>query len=106
MFTAFIFSTGIVALAEMGDKTQLLALLLAARYRRPWPIVAGIFAATLFNHALAGAAGAWATTLMQPHVLRWTLGLSFIVMAGWMMTPDRLEDDQRPRERDAGACLA
>ncbi|MGP1517614.1 MAG: TMEM165/GDT1 family protein [Ottowia sp.] len=98
MFTAFIFSTGIVALAEMGDKTQLLALLLVSRYRRPWPIVAGIFAATLFNHALAGAAGAWATTLMQPHVLRWTLGLSFIVMAGWMMTPDRLDDDQRPRE--------
>ena len=68
---AFFVSTGIVALAEMGDKTQLLALILAARFRRPWPIVLGILTATVANHALAGALGAWVTTFMGPDVLRW-----------------------------------
>ncbi len=88
---AFLVSTGIVALAEMGDKTQLLALLLAARFRKPWPIVWGILVATLANHALAGAAGAWVTTLMGPEVLRWLLGGSFIGMAIWMLIPDKLD---------------
>ena len=89
---AFFVSTTIVALAEMGDKTQLLALVLAARFRKPWPIVWGIFVATLANHALAGAAGAWVTTLLGPQVLRWVLGVSFIAMAVWMLIPDKLED--------------
>ncbi|MBI3101035.1 MAG: TMEM165/GDT1 family protein [Burkholderiales bacterium] len=89
---AFLVSTSIVALAEMGDKTQLLALVLAARFRKPWPIVLGILVATLFNHALAGAAGAWVTTLIGPQVLRWVLGVSFIAMAVWMLIPDKLED--------------
>ena len=89
---AFLVSTSIVALAEMGDKTQLLALMLAARFRKPWPIVLGILVATLFNHALAGAAGAWVTTLIGPQVLRWVLGVSFIAMAVWMLIPDKLED--------------
>ena len=89
---AFLVSTGIVALAEMGDKTQLLALLLAARFRKPWPIVAGIFVATVANHALAGAAGAWVTTVMGPDVLRWVLGVSFIAMAAWMLIPDKADD--------------
>ena len=89
---AFLVSTSIVALAEMGDKTQLLALVLAARFRKPWPIVLGIFVATLLNHALAGAAGAWVTTWLGPQVLRWVLGVSFIAMAVWMMVPDKLED--------------
>ncbi|NCU67902.1 TMEM165/GDT1 family protein [Acidovorax sp. 210-6] len=89
---AFLVSTSIVALAEMGDKTQLLALVLAARFRKPWPIVWGIFVATVFNHALAGAAGAWITTLIGPQVLRWVLGVSFIAMAVWMLIPDKLED--------------
>ena len=89
---AFLVSTSIVALAEMGDKTQLLALVLAARFRKPWPIVWGIFVATVFNHALAGAAGAWITTLIGPQMLRWVLGLSFIAMAVWMLIPDKLED--------------
>jgi putative Ca2+/H+ antiporter (TMEM165/GDT1 family) len=89
---AFLVSTSIVALAEMGDKTQLLALVLAARFRKPWPIVWGIFVATVVNHALAGAAGAWITTMIGPQVLRWVLGVSFIAMAVWMLIPDKLED--------------
>ena len=90
---AFFISTAIVALAEMGDKTQLLALVLAARFRKPWPIVAGIFVATVLNHALAGAAGAWVTTWLGPQLLRWVLGLSFIAMAAWMLIPDKLDDE-------------
>jgi putative Ca2+/H+ antiporter (TMEM165/GDT1 family) len=91
---AFLVSSGIVALAEMGDKTQLLALVLAARFRKPWPIVAGIFVATLANHALAGALGAWLTTLVGPQTLRYILGASFLAMALWMLIPDRLESDE------------
>lgn len=90
---AFLLSTGIVALAEMGDKTQLLSLLLAAKFRRPWPIVAGILVATLANHALAGAVGSWVTQFMGPQALRWVLGGSFIAMAVWMLIPDKLDDD-------------
>lgn len=90
---AFLVSTGIVALAEMGDKTQLLALILAARFRQPWPIVWGIFVATVANHALAGAAGAWVTTVLGPDMLRWVLGGSFIAMAVWMLIPDAMDDD-------------
>ena len=91
---AFLISTGIVALAEMGDKTQLLSLVLAARFRKPWPIVLGILVATLANHALAGAVGSWVTTVLGPDVLRWVLGLSFIAMAVWMLIPDKLDDDE------------
>ena len=91
---AFLVSTGIVALAEMGDKTQLLSLVLAARFRKPWPIVLGIFAATLVNHALAGALGSWVTGLLGPDVLRWVLGGSFIAMALWMLVPDKLDEDE------------
>jgi putative Ca2+/H+ antiporter (TMEM165/GDT1 family) len=97
---AFLVSTGIVALAEMGDKTQLLALILAARFKKPWPIVAGILVATLANHALAGAAGAWVTTLIGPQMLRWILGASFLAMAAWMLVPDKIdadEDEKPPR---------
>ena len=91
---AFLLSTGIVALAEMGDKTQLLSLVLAARFRKPWPIVLGILVATLANHALAGAVGSWVTTLLGPTALRWVLGLSFIAMAVWMLIPDQLDDEE------------
>ena len=90
---AFLISTALVALAEMGDKTQLLSLVLAAKFRKPVPIVLGIFVATIVNHALAGAVGAWITTLLGPDVLRWILGISFILMAGWMLIPDKLDDD-------------
>ena len=89
---AFLLSTGIVALAEMGDKTQLLSLVLAARFRKPWPIVLGILAATLFNHALAGAIGSWVTGALGPDRLRWVLGGSFIAMALWMLVPDKLDE--------------
>ena len=91
---AFLVSTGIVTLAEMGDKTQLLALVLAARFRQPWPIVFGIFIATLANHAMAGALGAWVTTQLTPQMLRWILGASFLLMAVWMLIPDKLEGDK------------
>ena len=91
---AFFVSTGIVALAEMGDKTQLLSLVLAARFRKPWPIVLGILVATLANHGLAGALGSWVTTMMGPDVLRWVLGASFIAMAVWMLIPDKLDDEE------------
>ena len=95
---AFLISTGIVALAEIGDKTQLLALLLAARFKKPWPIVSGILIATVLNHAMAGALGAWITTVISPQVLRWALGASFIAMAVWMLIPDKLDDgaDKQP----------
>ncbi len=91
---AFLVSTGIVALAEMGDKTQLLTLVLAARFRKPWPIVLGILIATLANHGLAGAVGSWVTTVLGPDVLRWLLGSSFIAMAAWMLIPDTIDDDE------------
>ena len=91
---AFLVSTGIVALAEMGDKTQLLALILAARFRKPWPIVLGIFVATIAKHAMAGAVGAWVTTMLGPDALRWVLGGSFIAMAVWMLIPDSVDDDE------------
>jgi Ca2+/H+ antiporter, TMEM165/GDT1 family len=90
---AFLISTGIVALAEMGDKTQLLSLVLAARFRKPWPIVWGILVATLANHALAGGLGAWVTQFMGPAAMRWVLGVSFLAMAAWMLVPDKLDDD-------------
>jgi len=93
---AFLVSTGIVALAEIGDKTQLLALILAARFRKPMPIIAGILVATLCNHAFAGALGAWITTLMPPGVLRWVLGLSFLGMAVWTLIPDKFDEDEAP----------
>ena len=90
---AFFVSTGIVALAEMGDKTQLLALVLAARFRKPWPIVWGILVATMANHAMAGALGAWVTTVLRPQTVRWMLSVSFIAMAVWMLTPDKQGDE-------------
>ena len=89
---AFAVSTGVVALGEMGDKTQLLALLLAARFQAPRPIIAGIIVATLLNHALAAALGAWLTQLVDPQWLRWSLGLSFIAVALWMLVPDKVDD--------------
>lgn len=88
MIEALLVSTGVVALAEIGDKTQLLALVLAARYREPLPIVFAIFVATLANHALAGALGGWLATTVSPRALRWILGVSFIAMAGWLLIPD------------------
>lgn len=90
---AFLISTSIVALAEMGDKTQLLSLVLAARFRKPVPIVLGILAATIVNHALAGAVGAWITRYLGESALHWILGISFIVMAIWILIPDKIDED-------------
>lgn len=92
-------SGGVVALGEMGDKTQLLALLLAARLRRPWPIVAGIFVATLFNHALAAAMGSAIAHWLDPRWMRWLLGASFLAVAAWMLVPDKADGDDVPGTR-------
>ena len=91
---AFLISTGVVALAEIGDKTQLLAFLLAARFRKPLPIVAGILLATLVNHGLAGALGAWIMSTVGAEIMRWVLGVSFIAMAAWTLIPDEIEEDE------------
>lgn len=90
---AFLVSTGIVALAEIGDKTQLLAFVLAAKFRRPLPIIAAIFVATVANHAFAAAIGTWITGLLGPDTLRWVLGASFLAMAVWTLVPDKLDDE-------------
>ena len=87
-------SAGVVALAEIGDKTQLLAFILAARFKKPVPIILGILCATIVNHGLAGALGAWITSAVSPEVMRWVLGASFIGMAVWTMIPDKIEEEE------------
>ena len=99
---SFLVSTGIVALAEIGDKTQLLAFILAAKFRKPVPIVLGILVATIANHACAGALGAWVTTLLAPETLRWVLGLSFLGMAVWTLIPDKIEEEEGQVARRLG----
>ncbi|WP_249040898.1 TMEM165/GDT1 family protein [Marilutibacter maris] len=94
-------STGTVALAEIGDKTQLLALMLAARFRRPWPIVAGILVATLLNHALAGWIGTLAASWLRPDILQWIVAASFFAVALWTLKPDKLDDGESLPARGA-----
>jgi Ca2+/H+ antiporter, TMEM165/GDT1 family len=89
---AFLISTGIVALAEVGDKTQLLAFILAAKFRKPVPIIVGILVATVANHAFAGALGSWITSVVSPGAMRWILGLSFLAMAAWTLVPDKFDE--------------
>ena len=91
---ALLVSTGVIALAEIGDKTQLLAFILAARFKKPLPIIAGILAATLLNHGLAGLLGAWITTVVSPDVMRWVLGGSFLGMAIWTLIPDKIDEEE------------
>ncbi len=91
---SLLISTSVVALAEMGDKTQLLAFILAARFKKPVPIILGILCATLVNHGLAGALGAWITSHLSPDVMRWILGLSFIGMSIWTLIPDKIEEEE------------
>lgn len=93
LLEAFLVSTGVVALGEMGDKTQLLAIVLAAAFRKPVPIILGIFVATIVNHAAAGAVGGWVAQALGPDILRWVIGLSFLAMAGWMLIPDKIDDE-------------
>ena len=90
------FRSRVVAVGELGDKTQLLALVLAARYPRPWPIVAGIFVATLLNHTIAGWVGAWVRSAVPEHILRWLLAISFFAVAAWALKPDKLDEDAKP----------
>lgn len=89
----FLISTSIVALAEMGDKTQLLALLLSARFRKPIPILIAILLATLINHGISAVLGQWITTVLSPEILVWVLAVGFIGMAFWMLIPDKLDDE-------------
>src|SRR4029453_2770378 len=93
MLEALLVSTAVVALGELGDKTQLLALVLAARYGKPWPIIAGIFIATLANHAIAGWIGNWVRGVLPADVLRWLLALSFFAVAAWALKPAKLGED-------------
>jgi putative Ca2+/H+ antiporter (TMEM165/GDT1 family) len=103
---SFFASTGAVALAEIGDKTQLLALLLASRYRKPLPIACGILIATLLNHGLAAWGGTLLAGLLHGPWLRWIVGLSFIAMAAWTLVPDRLEAQEQSRSDRYGPFLA
>lgn len=98
-------STGIVALAEIGDKTQLLALLLAARFRKPWPIIWGIVLATVANHFAAGALGMWVSTFFSEATLSWILAACFIAMAGWTLIPDEVDDDEASKFASFGPFL-
>ncbi len=96
MLEAFLVSTLVVAIGEIGDKTQLLALILAARFRRPVPIILGILVATLLNHALAGLLGGWIREAVSPEALRWGLGVSFLAIAAWALKPDKLDEEPAP----------
>ena len=96
---AFFISTLVVAVSEIGDKTQLLALLLAARFQRPVPIILGILCATIVNHAIAGAVGEWVRSAVSPELLRWGLGISFLAIAAWALVPDKIEKDPTPQGR-------
>lgn len=91
---AFLVSTGVIALAEIGDKTQILSLILAARYRKPLPIILGVFTATLANHAVAGGIGTWLGQVLDPSLLNWMVVASFILMAGWILLPDKFDEEQ------------
>ena len=103
---AFLTSVAVVALAEIGDKTQLLAVVLAARFGRPLPIIAGIFVATLANHFLAALAGAQVASLLEGAWFQYLVGLSFIAMAAWTLVPDKLDDDDSPAVDGRGAFIA
>jgi putative Ca2+/H+ antiporter (TMEM165/GDT1 family) len=95
----FLISTGVVTLAEIGDKTQLLAMVLAAKYRKPVPIILGILVATLLNHAVAGAVGAWVAAAVGPDLMRWILGASFVAMGLWILVPDKLDETEESGPR-------
>lgn len=105
MLDSLLVPTGIVALAEIGDKTQLLALILAARFRKPWPIIAGIVVATLANHAAAGAVGAWVSGFFSDVVLHWILAVSFAATALWTLVPDKIDEDETTTARSFGPFL-
>jgi putative Ca2+/H+ antiporter (TMEM165/GDT1 family) len=105
MLESLFVPTLIVALAEIGDKTQLLALLLAARFRKPWPIIWGIVVATLANHFAAGAVGNWVAGFFSPATLSWILAASFVAVAAWTLVPDKLDDDEASGLKKYGPFL-
>jgi putative Ca2+/H+ antiporter (TMEM165/GDT1 family) len=100
MLEALLVSTLVVAVGELGDKTQLLTLVLAARYRKPWPIIAGILVATLANHTVAAWIGQWVRDTVSPDVLRWALALSFFAVAAWALKPDQFDEADAPPVSD------
>jgi putative Ca2+/H+ antiporter (TMEM165/GDT1 family) len=102
---AMLVSAGLVALAEIGDKTQLLAIVLAARFRRPWPILAGILTATIANHLLAATVGALAGDFLKGPWVKWVLGVAFIAFAAWTLVPDKMDDDEAVKERGGGSIF-
>jgi Ca2+/H+ antiporter, TMEM165/GDT1 family len=103
---SFLVSAAVVAVAEIGDKTQLLALVLAAKFRKPIPIILGILVATLANHAAAAAIGTWLSRVIGPDVMRWLLGMSFIAMGIWMLIPDKPDlDEGKPSTKDGWGVL-
>jgi putative Ca2+/H+ antiporter (TMEM165/GDT1 family) len=102
---ALLVSTGLVALAEIGDKTMLLAIVLAARWRKPWPIIAGILVATLLNHALASSVGVLAARYLDGPWMRYVIGVAFLAFAAWALIPDRFEDDEAPKDITGGSVL-
>lgn len=102
---AFLVSTGLVAIAEIGDKTMLLAIVLAARFRKPWPILAGILVATLLNHGLAATVGAVAGHFLEGPWMKWVLGLLFIAFGAWALIPDRFDGDEAPATVKAGSVF-
>ena len=105
MLESLLIPTAIVALAEIGDKTQLLALLLAARFRQPWPIIWGIVVATLANHFAAGALGSWVASLFSAATLAWVLAACFAAVALWTLIPDKLDDEDSPALNRYGPFL-
>ncbi|MGZ5909699.1 MAG: TMEM165/GDT1 family protein [Reyranella sp.] len=102
----FLTSAGVVAISEIGDKTQLLALILAVRFRKPIPIILGILVATLANHAAAALAGEWISSAVDPTTLRWILGILFLGMAGWALIPDKIDEPEHQRAYAGGAFIA
>lgn len=106
LVSPFLISLGAVALAEIGDKTQLLSLVFAAKFRKPWPICAGILVASLLSHAIAAEAGAWLAHWMTPDVQRWLIGLSFLAVAAWALLPEKAEPVDAPPRRGHGVFVA
>ena len=102
---AYLISAGLVALAEIGDRTQILSILLAARYRKPLPILAGILVATIANHLAAAALGSVASGLLHGPWMKWALGASFILFAGWTLVPDKLDEDEAPKDIGHGSVF-
>jgi len=105
LLTPFLTSTAVVALAEIGDKTQLLAMLLATRFKKPVPIILGILAATLVNHGLSALIGEKAASLLDGTWFRYLVAASFIVMGAWTLIPDKLDENEEPKAPRFGAFL-